>query len=80
MYSVQGIPIGLAVRSVAIVLSAELLDHAPARAEPGARRRPVVPAGHVAPDLTVLIERAESQSSGRLLVQLLDRRPVDRHP
>ena len=30
-----------------------------------------VPVGEVPPDLTVRIERAESQASGRLLLQLL---------
>ena len=71
MYSVDGSPIGLAVRPVAIVRSAELLEHAPANPAPAPGVDLSLPAGHVAPDLTVRIERAESQSSGRLLVQLL---------
>ena len=76
MYSVDGSPIGLAVRSVAIVRSAELLDHAPAPADPRPGVDLSLPAGQVAPDLTVRIERAESQSSGRLLVQLLAADPA----
>jgi hypothetical protein len=75
MYSVDGSPIGLAVRSVAIVRSAELLERAPAPAPaPGVDL--ALPAGQVAPDLTVRIERAESQASGRLLVQLLAADPA----
>ena len=75
---IDGNPIGLAVRSVALVRSAELLTTAPA--QPPAHGVDLsLPAGHVAPDLTVRIERAESQASGRLLLQLLDGRSVDRH-
>jgi hypothetical protein len=75
MYSVDGSPIGLAVRSVAIVSSAELLARAPAPSPaPGVDLS--LPAGQVAPDLTVRIERAESQASGRLLVQLLAADPA----
>ncbi len=75
MYSVDGSPIGLAVRSVAIVRSAELVERAPAPAPaPGVDL--ALPSGHVAPDLTVRIERAESQQSGRLLVQLLAADPA----
>ena len=69
MYSVEGSPIGLAVRAVAIVRSAGLVAPPPAPPAPGVDLS--LPAGHVPPDLTVRIERAESQSSGRLLVQLL---------
>jgi CHAT domain-containing protein len=75
MYSVAGSPIGLAVRSVAIVRSAELMERAPAPAPaPGVDL--ALPSGQVAPDLTVRIERAESQQSGRLLVQLLAADPA----
>jgi hypothetical protein len=75
MYSVDGSPIGLAVRSVAIVRSAELLERAPAPAPaPGVDL--ALPSGQVPPDLTVRIERAESQASGRLLVQLLAADPT----
>jgi hypothetical protein len=75
MYSVDGSPIGLAVRSVAIVRSADLLERAPAPAPaPGVDL--ALPAGQVPPDLTVRIERAESQASGRLLVQLLAADPT----
>ena len=70
MYSIDGNPIGLAVRSVAIVRSAELIASAPAQ-PPAAGVDLSLPAGQVAPDLTVRIERAESQASGSLLVQLL---------
>ena len=70
MYSVEGHPIGLAVRPLAVVRSADLLAQAPPRSA-----SPVVdmnvPVGEVPPDLTVRIERAESQASGRLLLQLL---------
>lgn len=71
MFSIAGQPIGLAVRSVAIVREAALL----ASASPGTPQAPGVdlslPGGQVAPDLTIRIERAESQASGRLLLQLL---------
>jgi hypothetical protein len=70
MYSIDGNPIGLAVRSVAVVRSAELLATAPAQ-PPVEGVDLALPAGQVAPDLTVRIERAESQASGALLVQLL---------
>ncbi len=70
MYSIDGNPIGLAVRPVAVVRSAELLASAPAQ-PPAPGVDLVLPAGQVAPDLTVRIERAGSQSSGQLLVQLL---------
>ena len=70
MYSIDGNPIGLAVRSVAMVRSAELLVSAPAQPPaPGVDLS--LPAGQVAPDLTVRIERAGSEASGGLLVQLL---------
>ncbi len=70
MYSIDGNPIGLAVRSVALVRSADLLASAPAQPPaPGVDLS--LPAGQVAPDLTVRIERAESEASGALLVQLL---------
>lgn len=70
MYSVAGQPIGLAVRSIAVVRSASLLVDAP-RAPVGPAIALSLPEGDSAPDLTVRIERAESQASGRLLVQLL---------
>jgi hypothetical protein len=70
MYSVDGQAIGLAVRPVAIVRDARLLSAAPAApAEPGVDLS--VPTAAVPPDLTVRIEVAGSQSSGRLLWQLL---------
>jgi hypothetical protein len=75
MYSIDGNPIGLAVRSVAVVRSAELLATAPAQPPaPGVDLS--LPAGQVAPDLTVRIERADSQASGALLVQLLAADPA----
>ena len=75
MYSIDGNPIGLAVRSVALVRSAELLASAPAQPPaPGVDLS--LPAGQVAPDLTVRIERAESEASGGLLVQLLAADPT----
>ena len=76
MYSVDGSPIGLAVRSVAIVGSAELIDRAPVATKPAPGVDLALPPGQVAPDLTVRIERAESQQSGRLLVQLLAADPA----
>ncbi len=76
MYSVDGSPIGLAVRSVAIVRSAELMDRAPASPTPAPGVDLALPSGQIAPDLTVRIERAESQQSGRLLVQLLAADPA----
>jgi CHAT domain len=79
MYSVDGSPIGLAVRPVAVVRSADLLTQAPAPpSAPGVDLS--LPAGQVAPDLTVRIERAESQASGRLLVQLLAADPAIETP
>jgi hypothetical protein len=75
MYSIDGNPIGLAVRSVALVRSAELLVSAPAQPPaPGVDLS--LPAGQVAPDLTVRIERAGSEASGGLLVQLLAADPT----
>ena len=75
MYSIDGNPIGLAVRSVALVRSAELLASAPAQPPaPGVDLS--LPAGQVAPDLTVRIERAGSEASGGLLVQLLAADPT----
>jgi hypothetical protein len=71
MYSIDGNPIG----SVALVRSAELLASAPA--QPLAQGVDLaLPSGHVAPDLTVRIERAESEASGALLVQLLAADPT----
>jgi len=70
MYSVDGSPIGLAIRSVAIVRTPELIAAAPTPAPaPGVDL--ALPAGHVAPDLTVRIERAGAGTGGRLLFQLL---------
>jgi hypothetical protein len=75
MYSIDGNPIGLAVRSVAVVRSAELLATAPTQpSSPGVDLS--LPAGQVAPDLTVRIERAGSGSGGQLLVQLLAADPT----
>ena len=75
MFSIDGHPIGLAIRPVAVVREAALLSEAPAPpAEPGWDMS--LPSGAIAPDLTVRIERAESQSSGRLLVQLLTADPT----
>ena len=75
MYSIDGNPIGLAVRSVAVVRSAELLGSAPTQ-PPAQGVDLALPSGHVAPDLTVRIERAESEASGALLVQLLAADPT----
>ena len=70
MYSVDGHPIGLAVRPLAVVRNAALIDQAPPRpASPAVDMS--IPTGESPPDLTVRIERAESQASGRLLLQLL---------
>jgi hypothetical protein len=70
MYSVAGQPIGLAVRAVAVVRHATLLGEAP-REPAGPAVALAFPDAQTAPDLTVRIERADSQASGRLLVQLL---------
>ena len=75
MYSVGGQPIGLAVRSVAVVRDASLLTGVAPR-PPSPSIELSVPEGQVAPDLTVRIERAESQASGRLLMQLLTADPA----
>ena len=65
MYSVDGSPIGLAVRSVAIVRSAELMDRAPASPTPAPGVDLALPSGQIAPDLTVRIERANhSRAAG----------------
>src|SRR4051794_14112692 len=70
MYSVDGNPIGLAIRSVAIVRTAELIAAAPPAAPaPGVDL--ALPSGQVAPDLTVRIERAGPGSPGQLLLQML---------
>lgn len=75
MYSVAGQPIGLAVRSVAVVRDASLLSRAP-RQPSGPAVELGFPEGQTAPDLTVRIERAESEASGKLLVQLLTADPT----
>ena len=70
MYSIDGNPIGLAIRSVAIVRTKELIAAAPTPAPaPGVDL--ALPSGQVAPDLTVRIERAGPGSGGRLLFQML---------
>jgi hypothetical protein len=75
MFSIDGHPIGLAIRPIAVVRSAALLSEAPyTPPAPGVDMS--LPSGAVAPDLTVRIERAESQSSGRLLMQLLAADPT----
>jgi len=70
MFSVEGHPIGLAVRPVAVVRDAVLLG-----ATPSLSLEPAVglslPSAETAPDLTVRIEYADGESSGRLLWQLL---------
>ena len=70
MYSVAGHPIGLAVRPVAVVQRADLLSTAPAQPLAAAVDMSI-PTGEAPPDLTVRIERADSEASGRLLLQLL---------
>jgi hypothetical protein len=75
MFSVDGHPIGLAVRPVAIVRDAALL--AETVIPPSAPAVEMdIPRGQLPPDLTIRIERAESQASGRLLVQLLAADPA----
>jgi hypothetical protein len=70
MYSIDGNPIGLAIRPVAIVRTAELIAAAPTpTAAPGVDL--ALPAGQVPPDLTVRIERAGPGSGGQLLFQML---------
>jgi hypothetical protein len=70
MYSVDGQPIGLAVRPIAVVADASLLGHAPTPP-----RQPAVdvglPPAQTAPDLTVRIEPSDPPAPGRLLMQLL---------
>ena len=78
MYSIDGNPIGLAIRSVAIVRTPELIAAAPTAPEaPGVDM--ALPAGQVAPDLTVRIERSGPGSGGLLLLPDARRRSVDRH-
>ena len=70
MYSIDGNPIGLAIRSVAIVRTPELIAAAPTPAPaPGVDL--ALPAGQVPPDLTVRIERAGPGTGGQLLFQML---------
>jgi hypothetical protein len=70
LFSVSGQPIGLAVRPIAVVREADLLGERPAPTpDPGMDM--AIPAAGSAPDLTVRIERAGSESSGRLLLGLL---------
>ena len=70
MYSIEGNPIGLAIRSVALVRTAELIAAAPAPTPaPGVDL--ALPAGQVPPDLTVRIERAGPGAEGQLLFQML---------
>ncbi len=79
MYSIDGNPIGLAVRSVAIVRSADLLGQAPTQpTAPGVDL--ALPPGQVAPDLTVRIEQGGTEGGGQLLVQLLAADPAIETP
>jgi hypothetical protein len=75
LYSVDGQPIGLAIRPVAIVReSAMLAGRAPTVTPAGVDLS--LPSATTAPDLTVRIERAESESSGRFLLQMLTADPA----
>ncbi len=66
IYSVDGQSMGLAVRALAVVKDAHLLEHAPKQAppEPGSMS---IPTSHDAADLTVRIQTGESDNGGRLL-------------
>lgn len=66
MFSVEGQTMGLAVRSVAVVATEDLLAGAPVSPqEAGADI--TVPTARIAPDLTIRILFGESESDGRLL-------------
>jgi hypothetical protein len=75
LYSVDGQPIGLAIRPVAIVGEAAMLAGRVAGATPAGVDLSL-PSATTAPDLTVRIERAESQASGRFLLQMLTADPA----
>ncbi len=66
IYSVDGQSMGLAVRAVAVVKDAHLLEHAPKQAppEPGSMS---IPTSDNAADLTVRIQTGDSDNGGRLL-------------
>jgi hypothetical protein len=65
IYSVSGQPMGLAVRPVAVVRSPELLQTA--EPQPAEGSTISMPLDEPAPDLTVRIQRGDSESGGRLL-------------
>jgi hypothetical protein len=66
MYSVDGQTIGMAVRSVAVVRSADLVDEAEEELQEGGVDI-TIPSERTAPDLTVRILRSRSDGAGRLL-------------
>jgi hypothetical protein len=79
MFSVDGQPIGLAVRPVAVVASAAFIEQAPAQLpQPAVDMR--IPAGEAPPDLTVRIELGAQPVAGRVLWQLLASDPEVRVP
>lgn len=69
MFSVEGQPIGLALRPLAVVADASLLGQAAAPVAPPVDMH--LPQGERAPDLTIRIEVGETAGQGRLLWQLL---------
>ncbi len=79
MFSVDGQPIGLAVRPVAVVASAALLGQAPTpEPQPAVDMR--IPTGEAPPDLTVRIELGAQPIPGRVLWQFLASDPAVRVP
>jgi hypothetical protein len=66
MYSVDGQTIGMAVRSVAVVRSADLVGEAEGEEQEGGVDI-TIPAERTAPDLTVRILQSRSDGAGRLL-------------
>jgi hypothetical protein len=79
MFSVDGQPIGLAVRPVAVVASQAFIEQAPAQLpQPAVDMR--IPAGEAPPDLTVRIELGAQPVPGRVLWQLLASDPEVRVP
>jgi CHAT domain-containing protein len=66
MYSVDGQTIGMAVRSVAVVRSRDLVGEAEEKPQDGGVDISI-PTDQTAPDLTVRILHSQSESAGRLL-------------
>ncbi|HEX5369304.1 MAG TPA: CHAT domain-containing protein [Dehalococcoidia bacterium] len=66
IYSVEGQSMGLAVRAVAVVKDAHLLDHAPKQTPPELGSMSI-PTSENAADLTVRIQNGKSEDGGRLL-------------